>query len=170
MVGSGWKANPTTVPGSPWSYPLGNVKNEELPDSLCLTILHSQLLINLTMTPHILIVDDDEMMLKTMEFRLVKEGYHVILCPNGQVALDKIVAENPDLIISDIMMPFISGLDIVNKVKIELKLNIPIIILSAVGLEKTVLQAFKLGADDFITKPFSPNELSVRVKRLLLQK
>ena len=118
----------------------------------------------------ILIAEDDEMMLKTMEFRLVKEGYHVILCPNGQVALDKIVAESPDLIISDIMMPFISGLDIVNIVKIELKLNIPIIILSAVGLEKTVLQAFELGADDFITKPFSPNELSVRVKRLLLKK
>lgn len=118
----------------------------------------------------ILIVDDDEMMLKTMEFRLVKERYHLILCPNGQVALDKIVSENPDLIISDIMMPYISGLDIVRKVKIELQLNIPIIILSAVGLEKTVLEAFELGADDFITKPFTPNELSVRVKHLLIKK
>lgn len=118
----------------------------------------------------ILIAEDDEMMLKTMEFKLVKEGYHVILCPNGQIALDKIISESPDLIISDIMMPFITGLDIVNKVKIELKLDIPIIILSAVGLEKTVLEAFELGADDFITKPFSPNELSVRVKRLLLRK
>lgn len=118
----------------------------------------------------ILIAEDDEMMLKTMEFRLVKEGCHVILCLNGQIALDKIVSEKPDLIISDIMMPFISGLDIVKKVKIELKLNIPIIILSAVGLEKTVLQAFELGADDFIIKPFSPNELLVRIKRLLLKK
>ena len=118
----------------------------------------------------ILIAEDDEMMLKTMEFKLVKEGYEVILCPNGQVALEKIVSESPDLIISDIMMPFVTGLDIVNKVKIELKLNIPIIILSAVGLEKIVLEAFELGADDFITKPFSPNELSVRVKRLLLKK
>ncbi|MFV8370605.1 response regulator transcription factor [Flavobacterium sp. LB2R40] len=118
----------------------------------------------------ILIAEDDEMMLKTMEFKLKKEGYQVILCPNGQIALEKIVSENPDLIISDIMMPFVTGLDIVSKVKIELKLNIPIIILSAVGLEKTVLEAFELGADDFITKPFSPNELSVRVKRLLLKK
>lgn len=115
----------------------------------------------------ILIAEDDEMMLKTMEFKLVKEGYEVISCSDGKDALNKIVSENPDIIITDIMMPFVTGLDIVNKVKIELKLNIPIIILSAVGLEKTVLEAFDLGADDFITKPFSPNELMVRVKRLL---
>ncbi|MBG6063353.1 DNA-binding response OmpR family regulator [Flavobacterium sp. CG_9.1] len=118
----------------------------------------------------ILVAEDDEMMSKAMEFKLVREGYKVLLCPNGQIALEKIVSENPDLIISDIMMPFVTGLDIVKKVKIELKLNIPIIMLSAVGLEKTVLEAFELGADDFITKPFSPNELSVRVKRLLLKK
>lgn len=116
----------------------------------------------------ILIAEDDEMMLKTIEFRLLKEGYEVISCSDGKEALNKIISENPDLIISDIMMPFVTGLDIVNKVKIELKLNIPIIILSAVGLEKTVLEAFNLGADDFISKPFSPHELMVRIKRLLL--
>ena len=118
----------------------------------------------------ILIAEDDEMMLKTMEFKLIREGYEVITCSDGKEALEKIVSENPDLIISDIEMPFVSGLDIVNKVKIELQLNIPIIILSAVGLEKTVLKAFELGTDDFITKPFSPNELIVRVKRLLMNK
>lgn len=115
----------------------------------------------------ILIAEDDEMMLKTMEFKLIREGYQVIACGDGQEALLKIVSEKPDLILSDIEMPFASGLDIVNRVKIELKLNIPIIILSSVGLEKTVLQAFELGADDFITKPFSPNELIVRIKRLI---
>ena len=118
----------------------------------------------------ILIAEDDEMMLKTMEFKLIREGYEVITCLNGNDALDKIVLENPDLILSDIEMPFASGLDIVNKVKVELKLNIPIIILSSLGLEKTVLKAFELGADDYITKPFSPNELIVRIKRLLLKK
>ncbi|CAM4106934.1 response regulator transcription factor [Flavobacterium weaverense] len=115
----------------------------------------------------ILIAEDDEMMLKAMEFKMVKEGYEVILCQNGEIALEKIISEKPDLIISDIMMPFVSGLDIVKRVKLELALSIPIIMLSAVGLEKTVLEAFELGADDFITKPFSPNELSIRVKRLL---
>lgn len=118
----------------------------------------------------ILIAEDDEMMLKTMEFKLIREGYEVITCSDGKEALEKIVSENPDLIISDIEMPFVSGLDIVNKVKIELQKDIPIIILSAVGLEKTVLKAFELGTDDFITKPFSPNELIVRVKRLLMNK
>lgn len=117
----------------------------------------------------ILLAEDDVMMLKTMEFRLAKEGYSVIACSDGRDAMKKIESENPDIIISDIMMPYFTGLDLTNKVKIELKLNIPIIILSAIGLEKTVLEAFELGADDFITKPFSPNELIVRVKRLLLK-
>lgn len=117
----------------------------------------------------ILIAEDDEMMLKTMEFKLIREGYDVIACLDGNDALEKIVLENPDLILSDIEMPFTSGLEIVNKVKIELKLDIPIIILSSLGMENTVLKAFELGADDFITKPFSPNELIVRIKRFLLK-
>jgi DNA-binding response OmpR family regulator len=115
----------------------------------------------------ILIAEDDKMMLKTIEFKLKKEGYEVVTCTDGRDALEKIVSENPNIIISDIMMPFFTGLDLVNKVKIELKLTTPIIILSNVGLEKTVLEAFELGADDFITKPFSPNELLVRIKKLL---
>ena len=116
----------------------------------------------------ILIAEDEEMMLKTMEFKLRKEGFQVIACSNGEEALEKIISEKPDIIVTDIRMPFITGLDIVRKVKVEFNLNIPIIVLSAVGLEKTVLEAFDLGADDFITKPFSPNELIVRVRRLLV--
>jgi DNA-binding response OmpR family regulator len=116
----------------------------------------------------ILIAEDEEMMLKTMEFKLRKEGFQVIACSNGEEALEKIISEKPDIIVTDIRMPFITGLDIVRKVKVEFNLNIPIIVLSAVGLEKTVLEAFDLGADDFITKPFSPNELIVRVRKLLI--
>jgi DNA-binding response OmpR family regulator len=116
----------------------------------------------------ILIAEDEEMMLKTMEFKLKKEGFQVVACSNGEEAMEKIASENPDIIVTDIRMPFVTGLDIVKRVKVELKLNIPIIVLSAVGLEKTVLEAFDLGADDFITKPFSPNELIVRVRRLLI--
>lgn len=114
----------------------------------------------------ILIAEDEEMMLQTMEFKLKKEGFQVIACCNGAEAMEKIVSEKPDIIVTDIMMPFITGLDIVRKVKVELELNIPIIVLSAVGLEKTVIEAFDLGADDFITKPFSPNELIIRIRRL----
>ncbi len=63
------------------------------------------------------------------------------------------------------MMPFSSGLEIVGAVKKRVGKNIPIIVLSAMGQENIVLEAFQLGADDYITKPFSPNELSMRVKR-----
>ncbi|MGO4820728.1 MULTISPECIES: response regulator transcription factor [unclassified Flavobacterium] len=115
----------------------------------------------------ILIAEDEVMMLKTMQFKLIKQGFEVIACSNGEEALSKIISERPDIIITDIMMPFVTGLDIVKNVKVEWNLDIPIIILSAVGLEKTVQEAFDLGADDFITKPFSPNELIVRIKRLV---
>ncbi|NGY38021.1 response regulator transcription factor [Flavobacterium sp. XN-5] len=117
----------------------------------------------------ILIAEDDEMLLKTMEFKLKREGFNVISCANGEEAIAIVTAENPDIIITDIMMPIVNGLDIVRAIKVEMKLEIPIIVLSAMGLEKTVLEAFELGADDFITKPFSPNELIVRVKRLLVK-
>lgn len=115
----------------------------------------------------ILICEDDELVLKMIEFKLEREGYSVISAMDGKSALELLSAENPDLIITDIMMPYLTGLEIVNKVRHEMKLKTPIIIVSSIGLEKTVLEAFNLGADDFITKPFSPNELAVRVQKLL---
>lgn len=120
----------------------------------------------------ILIAEDDELMLKTLEFRLKKDGHEVISTTDGREALEKIAEHKPDLVISDIMMPFVSGLEIVGNLRSKYKHHIPIIILSGMGQEDVVLEAFQLGADDFITKPFSPNELSVRVKRfgIALQK
>ena len=117
----------------------------------------------------VLICEDDELVLKMVEFRLLKEGYAVELARDGKAALEKAAAFQPDLIITDIMMPYLTGLEIVQKIRDELKLQTPIIIVSSIGLEKTVLEAFQMGADDFITKPFSPNELSVRVKKLLMK-
>jgi len=114
----------------------------------------------------ILIAEDDELMLKTLEFRLKKDNHQVIIARDGREALQKIKENLPDLVISDIMMPYNSGLEIVSAVKEQF--SIPIIILSAMGQEDVVLEAFKLGADDFLTKPFSPNELSVRIRRLAL--
>lgn len=116
----------------------------------------------------ILIADDDRAMSKAIEYRLKKDGFTVIAVLDGQQAMDQIHQSMPDLIITDIMMPFIGGLEIISQVRGKLGARTPIIVLSSVGFEDTVLEAFKLGADDFITKPFSPNELSVRVKRLLL--
>lgn len=113
----------------------------------------------------VLVIEDERIMLKILEFRLKKEGYLVLVAEDGKIGLELIEKEAPDLIITDIMMPYVSGLEIVNHVKNILKLPIPIIILSAVGLEKTVIEAFSLGADDFISKPFSPEELSIRVRK-----
>ncbi|HEY5393243.1 MAG TPA: response regulator [Hanamia sp.] len=115
----------------------------------------------------ILIAEDEMIMLKIIELRLKKDGHQVITTSNGKEALEQIKLHDPDMIIADIMMPFTSGLEIVSVVKHDKeRRNVPIIILSAMGQENVVLEAFKLGADDYITKPFSPNELSMRVRRL----
>lgn len=114
----------------------------------------------------ILIAEDDEIILKIIEFRLKKDGHEVIITKDGRDALIKIKELQPDLVISDIMMPYTSGLEIVSELKTKYGKKIPIIILSSMGQEDVVLEAFKLGADDFITKPFSPNELTMRINRL----
>jgi DNA-binding response OmpR family regulator len=115
----------------------------------------------------ILVAEDDLIMLKTIEYRLKKDGHTVILAYDGREALKELESASPDLIITDIMMPFVSGLEIIEAAKKKLGKKIPIIVLSAMGQENVVLEAFQLGADDYITKPFSPNELSMRVKRYL---
>ena len=116
----------------------------------------------------ILVAEDDIMMRKTIEFRLKKDGYAVCTVPDGREALQKINESDWDLIITDVMMPFVSGLEIISVAKNKHQ-KIPIIVLSAMGQENIVLEAFQLGADDYITKPFSPNELSMRVKRFMPQ-
>lgn len=115
----------------------------------------------------ILVAEDEPMLLKTIELKLKKEGYEVITTQDGREAIAKIEEFNPDLVISDIMMPYASGLEITALLKKNSDKQIPIIILSAMEQEKVVMEAFELGADDYITKPFSLNELSIRVKRLM---
>lgn len=115
----------------------------------------------------ILIIEDEVMMLKALEFRMKKDGYEVITAADGREALKRIKEEAPDIVITDIMLPFVNGLEIISYIKKEIPKKTKAIVLSKVGLEKTVLEAFELGADDFIAKPFSPNELSVRVKKLM---
>lgn len=114
----------------------------------------------------ILIAEDDELILKTIEHKLLKEGYQVILSRNGKDAIENIRNEQIDLIITDIMMPFASGIEILSALQAEEK-KTPVIMLSSLGQEEVILNAFDLGASDFIVKPFSPNELMLRIKRLL---
>ncbi|PRD57456.1 response regulator transcription factor [Sphingobacterium gobiense] len=114
----------------------------------------------------ILIAEDDELILKTIEHKLLKEGYEVIVTRNGKDAIDRIRDTNVDLVISDIMMPFASGTEILSAIR-SVGRNIPVIMLSSLGQEDVVLNAFDLGASDFMVKPFSPTELILRIKRLI---
>lgn len=114
----------------------------------------------------ILIAEDDVLMVKILEIILRKEGYEVASCKDGLIAIENIPAFIPDLIITDIMLPFRSGLEVIHYSKENFE-NIPVIVVSSLGEEEsTVVKAFSLGADDFVSKPFNPNELLVRIKRL----
>jgi len=114
----------------------------------------------------ILVAEDEPMLLKTIELKLKKEGYEVIATADGREAIERIEKDVPDMVVTDIMMPYASGLEIINFIRQKMNRKTPIIILSAMEQEKVVMEAFELGADDYITKPFSLNELAIRVKRL----
>jgi len=89
---------------------------------------------------------------------------------DGNEAKKKISENDYDLIMTDILMPFVGGLELINTIRNEMHLEMPIIVLSTLSNEDSIIEAFKLGADDYITKPFSPNEVSIRVKRLLIKR
>jgi len=114
----------------------------------------------------ILVAEDEPLMLMAIEAKLKNEGYEVVGVSDGREALKAVELSQPDLIITDILMPYTSGLELISIVKSSGK-NVPIIVLSGLGEEDTVMEAFKLGADDFLTRPFKPTELSVRVKRFI---
>lgn len=115
----------------------------------------------------ILVAEDEPLMLMAIEAKLKNEGFEVIGTHDGRQALKALETLVPDLIITDILMPYTSGLELISIVKSNHNKKIPIIVLSGLGQEDTVMEAFQLGADDFITKPFNPTELAVRVRRLL---
>lgn len=116
----------------------------------------------------ILIVEDDEMILRALEFRLKKESYDVQVARTGKEALDLLKSKSFHLVITDLMLPFVMGMELLAYIKANHP-NVPVIVLSGADEETTVMDAFKMGADDFISKPFSPGELSLRVKRLLVR-
>ncbi|MGK7392695.1 MAG: response regulator transcription factor [Candidatus Cyclobacteriaceae bacterium M2_1C_046] len=114
----------------------------------------------------ILVIEDDEMIQRTLQFRLIKDGYEITVASDGNEAMEKLKNDKFNLVITDLMMPYISGLEILSYIKSELA-GTPVVILSGADEENTIIDAFNIGADDFIAKPFSPGELSLRVKRFL---
>ena len=115
----------------------------------------------------LLLAEDDELLASLLSFRLKKGGYEVSLMKDGKQVKEYLQNNTTDIIISDIMMPYFSGIELIDFVRNELNSATPIIIMSSAGNEKNVLNAFDLGANDFIAKPVSPSELLVRVEREL---
>ena len=119
---------------------------------------------------NLLVCEDDPMTLKAIEHRLKRDGYNIFTAVDGQQAKEILASNsNIDIILTDIHMPQVTGLDLVRTVRNDMKLTIPIVILTRIGLEDTVMEAFQLGADDYITKPFNPEDLSLRIKKQLIR-
>lgn len=111
----------------------------------------------------ILAVDDEEAIIDLLKFNIEKEGYKFISASNGEEGFDIAVNERPDLIILDVMLPRMDGLSVCQKLRQE-KINAPIIMLSARGEEIDKILGLEIGADDYMTKPFSTRELVARIK------
>ncbi|API88926.1 DNA-binding response regulator [Marinilactibacillus sp. 15R] len=113
----------------------------------------------------ILVVDDEKVILEVLEAYFEKEGWQVLFASNGIDALKNVKEQSPDLIILDLMLPDISGEEICRLVRKDS--NVPIIMLTAKSAEDDLINGIVIGADDYVTKPFSPREVVVRVKALL---
>jgi DNA-binding response OmpR family regulator len=118
----------------------------------------------------ILIADDDELMRKLIEHKLSMRGLTVIEAADGEEALQKITSEKPDLVILDGMMPGIDGFEVLRNIREnEATRNLRVVLLTARKMESDVVSGLTLGADEYITKPFMPEELLARIIRLLAQ-
>lgn len=118
--------------------------------------------------PRILAVDDEPNIVRLIEVNLVRQGYQVETANNGAQALEKIRANRPDLLVSDVMMPEMDGFELLKNVRMDPSLaDLPVIMLTAKTQDKDVMEGYSKGADMYLTKPFNPAELLNFVKRIL---
>jgi two-component system phosphate regulon response regulator PhoB len=118
--------------------------------------------------PLILVVDDEEDLLELVRYNLTKEGYRVDCVGSGEEALKAARREPPDLIVLDLMLPTVDGLEVCRRLKSEAKTrDVPVVMLTAKGEEADMIAGLERGADDYIAKPFSPRVLTARVRALL---
>jgi DNA-binding response OmpR family regulator len=118
--------------------------------------------------PLILIADDDEDIRELVVFRLERSGYDVMAAPDGEEAFRLAVDRTPDLAVLDVMMPKVDGYELTRRLRNnEPTSRMPVILLTARAQEEDVARGFEAGADDYIRKPFSPQELRARVQTLL---
>lgn len=116
---------------------------------------------------YLLLAEDDIMLASLLKFRLEKAGFRVDHASDGRQVKEYVGRQMPDLIVSDIMMPYFSGIELVDYLRNDLGSQVPVVIISTAGNESNVLNAFEMGADDFISKPVSPSELLIRINKLL---
>ncbi len=114
----------------------------------------------------ILICEDEEILLTALQFRLGKQGFATLIAKDGKQALQLIQDEKPDLVVADVMMPYVNGLELIDFVRNDYKNDVPIVVISALEDDEVVLEAFRLGATDFIAKPFKPMELVLRIRKI----
>jgi two-component system phosphate regulon response regulator PhoB len=116
----------------------------------------------------ILVVDDEEDILELVRYNLAREGYKILCASSGEDGLKVAKAEKPNLIVLDLMLPGIDGLDVTRRLKADdATRKIPIVMLTAKGEESDIVTGLELGAEDYITKPFSPRVLVARIKAAL---
>jgi two-component system phosphate regulon response regulator PhoB len=120
------------------------------------------------MPPTILVVEDDPALAEILRYNLTREGFAVALAANGDDALAAIEANPPDLMVLDWMIPGLSGIEVCRRLRRrEATRMTPIIMLTARGMETDRIEGLESGADDYVVKPFSPNELAARVRAIL---
>jgi DNA-binding response OmpR family regulator len=119
-------------------------------------------------TPTILVADDEEDLRELVAYRLTRSGYEVVAAVDGQEALELAREQRPDLMVLDVMMPRLDGYELTRRVRAEDSLrSVPVILLTARSQESDVSRGFEVGADDYLRKPFSPDELVARVRAVL---
>jgi len=118
--------------------------------------------------PVVLVADDDPDILALVRFRLERDGYEVLSAPDGETALDLAMARTPDLAVLDVMMPRLDGYEVTRRLREHgPTTTIPIILLTARVQEPDLERGFQAGADDYVTKPFSPQALGERIQAAL---
>jgi phosphate regulon transcriptional regulator PhoB len=116
----------------------------------------------------VLMIEDDKDIVELVRYNLEKEGFQVVSCADGMTGLAQLRRAPPDVLLLDLMLPKLSGLDICREVRKDANLNrLPLLMLTARGQEADRVVGLELGADDYVTKPFSPRELVARIKALL---
>ncbi|UGU16495.1 response regulator transcription factor [Sinomicrobium kalidii] len=116
----------------------------------------------------ILVIEDNLMMLRTLNLILTRQGYKVVEARNGKEALIALKEQRYDLVLTDLMLPYANGYEIIGRLRENIEQQeVPVIILSAIHDEEAVLDGFGMGADDYVKKPFTPGELLSRVSRLI---